>query len=190
MLGAFVAFPAFLLLALASGLAAAAASSAELRISPRPALLSRGAMAYAWYAWLVLVPAALFLYLFHGDWFLLYLLDVSRIPSALSLFGFLGLAGLGALGFQLGASLVRAQREGVVWALAAGLLVLAATVPIWAGGRLSVVGTFDQFHGGYGLRPLEEGPLMPETYLFAAAQLLGLGALLVRLRLGGRRWIR
>ena len=44
----------------------------------------------------MIVPVSVYFYVFHGDWFLLYLFDVSRIPSAIAMVGFFVQAGLGA----------------------------------------------------------------------------------------------
>src|SRR5688572_11199826 len=77
-----VPLPPLLLWMVASGLAAALAGRNELRTSPRPAPLTRTFFAYASYAVLVVVPVSIYFYAFHGDWFLLYFADVSKIPSA------------------------------------------------------------------------------------------------------------
>ena len=68
--------PTVLFLAFATGLAAAIAGRSELKISPRPALFTRSALAFLIFDFLVLVPASAYFYVFHGDWFLLYALDV------------------------------------------------------------------------------------------------------------------
>ncbi len=188
--GCTLPLPTLLLFALASGLATALINGAELRATPRPALATRGFWAYSWFAWLLLVPAAVFYYVFYGDWFLLYLLDVARIPSALALFGFAALYGLGALGFQLGATLVRSQREVAAGGLLAAAVLGAVLSPLPFRGRLSVLGTYEQFHGSYGLRTVTEGPLLPATYWIGAVLLVGLLALLARIRWSRRSWRR
>ena len=188
--GATLPLPTLLLFTFGSGLATALADAAELRATPRAALATRGFLAYSWFAWCLLVPTATFYYLFYGDWFLLYLLDVERIPSALALFGFLGLYGFGALGFQVGASLVRAQHEVAAGGLLAATILGALLAPLPFRGRLGVMGTYEQFHGRYGLRPVAEGPLLPATYWVGALLLAGLLALIARIRWGRRSWRR
>src|SRR5689334_4500406 len=99
--------PTILAFILVAGLATALAGRHELRISPRPVLLTRTFAAYLIYACLVVIPASVYFYVFHGDWFMLYFLDVQRIPSAMALLGFIVEAVLGIAGFLLGAVLVR-----------------------------------------------------------------------------------
>ncbi|MEO0326003.1 MAG: hypothetical protein AAF447_23840 [Myxococcota bacterium] len=178
--------PTLVFFALASGVAAALAGRLELRLSPRAPLLTRSFGAYAIFAGLVLVPVSVYFYVFHGDWFLLYLLDVRKVPSAVAMVGFLLQLGLGALGFSFGASQVRAQRDGAALGAVLALLVLAVAVPFAARARLALVGSFAQFQGHFGLEPYGRGPLMQGAILMGAFLLVGLGALLLRLRLGGR----
>lgn len=179
--------PTLICLAFASGIAAALAARVELRVSPRPPLLTQSFGAYAVFALLVLVPVGVYFYLFHGDWFLLYAFDVERIPSALALVGFLLLGGVGALGFVVGASMVRGQRDALGGVLA-GLSVLAAIgVAVVARERLGLVGTYAQFKGGFGLQPFGRGPLVQGTAAMSAILLAGILFLLLRLRAAGRR---
>lgn len=170
-------FPTLVFIILAVGVAAAQLGGAELRLSPRPAMLTSCFKAYALFVALVAVPVSIYFYVFHGDWFLLYTLDVQRIPSAIALLGFLLQAGLGAVAFVAGALLSRAQRTSAGYALV-GAFALAAllVVPLFHG-RLSVVGTFAQYRGDFGLRPyggalLQGGMVMSVLLAGAAAYLL------------------
>ena len=179
--------PTLICLAFATGIVAAIAGRVELRVSPRPALLTRSFMAYVVFASFVLVPIAVYFYIFHGDWFLLYTIDVSRIPSALALVGFLALMAVGAMGFMLGSVMVRSQREtlgGVVSALA---VIAAVAVAVVARERLMVVGSFAQYEGRFGLEPFGEGPLVQGAALMGTLLLLGIGLLVGRLHISGRR---
>ena len=56
-------------------------------MSPRPLPLTRSFVAYVSFACLVIAPISVYFYVFHGDWFLLYLIDVNRIPSAIAMVG-------------------------------------------------------------------------------------------------------
>lgn len=179
--------PTVVFFALASGVAAALASRVELRLSPRPPLLTRSFGAYAIFAGLVLVPVSVYFYVFHGDWFLLYAFDVRRIPSAVALVGFLVQGGLGAAGFLFGAGLVRSQRDSAAWLLLFALIALAVGIPFGAAERLQRVGSYAQFQGDFGLEPYGRGPLMQGAILMGAFLVVGLGALVLRLHLGGRR---
>lgn len=179
--------PPLLVFTIVSGLAAALAGRQELRTSPRPVPLTRSFFAYVSYALLVVVPASVYFYVFHGDWFLLYAFDVSQIPSAIALVGFALQAGLGALAFLVGALLVRNQRELVVGVLLGVLLLAGVGVLVAYGDRLAHVGTYAQFHGQFGLEPFEGGPLLTGSLTMAAIALFGLVFLLVRLWQSGRR---
>lgn len=159
------------------GLAAALAGAHELRLSPRHALLTSSFFALVSFLALVLVPVSVYFYVFHGDWFLLYFVDVRHVPSALALIGFVMQALLGVLGFSVGATLVRSQH--VVWifgGLAACAVAAIAVVPLCLD-RLRVVGTYAQFRGGFGLAPYG-GALFQGTLAMGLLLLLG-GAFLV-----------
>lgn len=155
-------------------------------MSPRPILLTKGFAAYLSYAVLVVVPISVYFYVFHGDWFLLYSIDVNRIPSAVALVGFVVEAGLGAIGFLIGALLVRNQRETIVAVLASLVLVVGSIAVVVQTDRLAQVGTHAQFHGQFGLAAYEDGPLMTGAMAMGGIALLGLGFLLARLWMSGR----
>jgi hypothetical protein len=182
-----VPLPPLLVFTMVSGLAAALAGRQELRTSPRPVPLTRSFASYLSYALLVVVPISVYFYVFHGDWFLLYAIDVSQIPSAVALAGFALQAGLGALAFLLGAVLVRNQHEVIAGATLGIILVAGAGVGIAYADRLSQVGSYAQFHGQFGLEPFEGGPLLEGALAMAAIALFGLVFLLVRLWQAGRR---
>jgi hypothetical protein len=179
--------PTVLSLAIASGLAAALAGKAELRVSPRPALLTQTFLAWLSFAALVLVPVSIYFYAFHGDWFVLYLMDVRRIPSALAMLGFAVEVILGAGGFALGAALVRAQRDSLGVAAVLLFLIAAGAVVPAAPDRLAMVGTFTQWRGNFGLVPYGEGTHMQGTLAMTGLLLLGGGFMLVRLWVGSRK---
>jgi hypothetical protein len=179
--------PTLLLLAIASGIAVALAAKAELRISPRPAVLTRSFAAYAMFLALVLIPVSVYFYAFHGDWFLLYLVDVRRVPSALALLGFLVEAAVGVAGFAVGATLVRAQREGIAKVLLAATVVGAVAVVVVARERLAVVGTYAQYRGDFGLDSYAGGVVLHGSLAMGAILAAGLAYLVVRLHLSGSR---
>jgi hypothetical protein len=168
------------------GLAAALAGAHELRLSPRHALLTSSFFALIAFLGLLLLPVSVYFYVFHGDWFMLYLVDVRSVPSALALIGFLLEGLLGVLGFSLGASLVRNQHAS--WA--AGVLglcgVLALAVIAVVPERLRVVGTYAQFRGGFGLTSYG-GTLMQGTAAMGVLLLAGGAFLVYRIHAGATR---
>lgn len=182
-----VPLPTVLFLAFATGIAAALAGRTELKISPRPALLTRSSLAFLIFDFLVLVPASAYFYVFHGDWFLLYVLDVRRIPSALALVGFVVQGLLAASGFALGAGLVRTQRETIAAGLVGVSLVFGVGAALAASDRLAVVGSFAQYRGNFGLVSFLDGPLLLGTITMCGIIAAGLAFLLVRIWTGARR---
>jgi hypothetical protein len=178
--------PTQLFLTFASGVLAALAARADLRVSPKPAAHSDAFFAYLLYAGLVVVPVAVYFYAFHGDWYLLYAVDTARVPSALALIGSALVVGVGAAGFLFGASLVRSQREqwagaavGMTVSMALGVLPLARH-------RLAVVGSYAQFHGDFGHHPYG-GTLFYGTLCMTLWMVLGLSFLVYRLGIGAKR---
>ncbi len=174
-------------IATAAGISAAMAGRVELRVSPRAPLLSRAFGAYCLFAAIVLVPVSVYFYVFHGDWFLFYLADVHRIPSAIAMVGFLGHIGLGALGFLLGAALIRNQRDAFALGAIGVVLGGAGVVALLFRERLAVVGSHAQFHRSFGLVPIGESPVIAGAVVMGAAVVAGWLAMLIRVHLSGRR---
>jgi hypothetical protein len=178
--------PTLVFVAFAVGTAAALLGGSELRLSPRPAMLTSSFKAYALFLGLLLLPMSVYFYVFHGDWFLLYAVDVRRIPSAIALLGFTAEGGLGVLGFLLGAALARSQRTGLGYAAIGLSALLSLSVVVLWPERLLVVGTFAQYRGDFGLRGYS-GPLMQAGLAMGLLLAYGTTYLLVRIRIACRR---
>jgi len=174
--------PTLLMLAIAIGIAAALAGGNELRLSPRHALLTSCFSAYASFMCLLLVPVSVYFYIFHGDWFLLYFIDVGVVPSAVALLGFVAEGAVGVGGFSLGAALARNQRVTTGGVLIALCVLASVLVLILFPARLSVVGTYAQFEGNFGLEPYG-GVLMKGGAAMAGYIAVGTAFLLLRIRL-------
>lgn len=164
--------PAHLLFTFASGVLVALVAHAELRGSPSRASATPTFHAYLTYLALVLLPGSLFLYVRYGDWYLLYLLDTQRVPSALVLIGALLAHALGAGGFLLGAACIRRHREPWAGALAGISLSIALASLSVVGDRLAVVGSYTQFRGDFGLVPFG-GALLQSVVCITFFSLLG-----------------
>lgn len=108
-------------------------------------------LGYALFVAFVLLPATIYFYAFHGDWFLFYWVDSGRAPWLWGLLATVLLLGTAWVGFQLGAVFCRASRDKAARRLTIGALVLALAVWPLAWERLSVVGTYRQFTREYGL---------------------------------------
>jgi hypothetical protein len=182
-----VPLPTLICVAFASGVAAALAGRGELRISPRPPLLTIAFAAYAIFASLVLVPASVYFYVFHGDWFLLYLIDVQRVPSAIAMLGFMLEAGIGALGFAVGSALLRTQREAAAGVVIAAAVIVGGAIPAVLRDRLAVAATYAQYEGQFGLTPFVDSPLLTGGIAMAAIVALGFTVLVVRLNIASTR---
>jgi hypothetical protein len=181
-----VPLPSLVFIAFAVGVASALAGAVELRLSPRHALLTNSFRAFALFLCLVLVPISVYFYVFHGDWFLLYSIDVRRIPSAVALLGFVVEFGIGVLGFVLGSALARSQRS-TVGIVAVGLsAILATSVLVLWPDRLSVVGTFAQYRGDFGLERYG-GALMQGGLVMGLVLFMGTAYLLVRIWMSRKR---
>jgi uncharacterized membrane-anchored protein len=115
-------------------------------------------LAFALFVGFVLVPTAVYFYVFHGDWFLFYWIDTARAPWFWGLLAVLLLLGSASLGFGLGAVFCKASRDAAARQIAIGALFIA--VAVWPLGweRLSVVGSYRQFTRDYGLTEFFASP--------------------------------
>jgi hypothetical protein len=179
-------FTTFVLLAFGMGAAAALAGAHELRVSPRPVLLSDSFAAFVAFLLLLVLPVSLYFYAFHGDWFMLYLVEVKRIPAALALVGFTLELAVGLLGFGCGALCVRAQRSHWVIAALFGCVIAGVSVLFTWPERLLAVGSFRQYRGGFGLTRYG-GPLMHAALAMGGLLAVGATFLIVRIRRGQGR---
>jgi len=182
-----VNLPISFVIAYAAGIIASLASRAELRGTPRPSLATAGFRAFATYVLLVLVPSTVYFYAFHGDWFLLYLVDSTTVPSAVALLLFVVEAIVSAVGFASGAHLVRLQRETLAIVIATLTSVLGVGLLLVLRDRVTTVGSYAQFHGTFGLKPWLASPLLPAVVLFSTLIVVGLVHACVRTHWGGRR---
>ena len=115
-------------------------------------------LAYALFVGFVLLPTAIYFYVFHGDWFLFYGVDTGRAPWVWGLLASLLLLGAASLGFWLGAALCRASRDVAVRRIAVAALFFALAVWPLGWERLSVVGSYRQFTRDYGLTAFLASP--------------------------------
>jgi hypothetical protein len=140
-----------LLIAIATGALSAHAGRDEVRHSADPVWRMEAFLAYALFLGFVLVPTAVYFYVFHGDWFLFYWIDTGRAPWLWGLLATLLLLGAASLGFLFGAALCRASRDVAARRIATGALFIALAVWPLGWDRLSVVGSYRQFTRDYGL---------------------------------------
>ena len=177
-----VPFPSLILFTFGIGVAAALTAAERLRFSPRPVLLSGSFGVFAMYLGLLLIPVSIYFYVFHGDWFLLYLADVQTIPSALALLFFLVQALLAVLGYLIGAALARNQHATTGIAVAGICLAASVGVLFAFPDRLTVVGSYAQYHGDFGLVRYGRSPVLQGALPMGALLLAGTAFLLTRPR--------
>ena len=129
-------------------------------------------LAFALFVGFVLVPTAVYFYVFHGDWFLFYWVDTGRAPWVWGLLAVLLLLGSASLGFGLGAALCRASRDLATRRIAIGALFIGLAVWPLGWERLSAVGSYRQFTRDYGLTAFFASP----AFYSGLAMLIIIGA--------------
>ena len=147
-----------LFIAIATGALSAYAGLDEVRHSAAPVWRMEAFLAFALFVGFVLLPTAIYFYVFHGDWFLFYWVDTGHASWVWGLLVVLLLLGSASLGFGVGATLCRASRNVVTRHIATGALLIALAVWPLAWERLSVVGSYRQFTRDYGLVPFFSSP--------------------------------
>lgn len=179
-------FPTLIFIILGIGIAAALASRDSLRMSVRPVLLTGSFAAFLGFLVLVAIPISAYFYIFHGDWFILYLSDVRKIPSALALVGFLVEGSIGVGGFVVGAVLARRQLLVVGYWLMGLCALLALSVFAIFPNRVWRVGSFTQYHYGFALKSYLSSVVPIGTLLMSAIMVAATAYLIFRLRYGDR----
>ena len=111
----------------------------------------------------------------------------AEFPSALALLGAVAQGAVGMVAFQLGAVLVRSQRESVAATLAALFFVIAALPAGLFLDRLKWVGTFAQFDRNFGLQPYAESAVLQGSLAMGSLVTLALVVTLLGIRPGSNR---
>jgi hypothetical protein len=179
--------PTLIFVAFGCGIAAAMAARIELRMSIRPVLLTNSFTVFLIFLILVLVPTSVYFYVFHGDWFLLYLINVHRIPSALALIVFIFEASFGVLGFAIGAMLARGQQHTVATVLIALSIIASIAVIFVCPDRLAVVGNYAQYHGDFGLVAYRSSSVIKGSITMGIGLIAGIAFLVASLSYRGPR---
>lgn len=145
--------PLFFLLfiAFATGAFSAYAGRDELRHSSEAMWRADSFLAYALFAALVLLPTAVYFYVFQGDWFLLYWINTGSAPWVWGLLAGLLVLAASLAGFSLGAALCRRSRDAAARRLGATGVILGLAIWPLTWSRLAFVGTHRQFARDYGL---------------------------------------
>lgn len=177
--------PTLFFLVIGIGIAAALASKDALRMSVRPVLLSGSFATFLGFLLLVAIPISAYFYVFYGDWFLLYLSDVRKIPSALALLGFVLEGLVGVLGFVLGASLMRRQVVIGYWLIGSCIALSVLVFGVFHS-RVWKVGNYTQFHYGFALKSYASSGMLLSGLLMTAILGAATTYLIFRLKYGER----
>lgn len=129
--------------------------------------------AAAFFGGLILLPVEAFLLHDYPDWAYLYALRPARIPSAADLVFLIGVAALVPASAWVGARWLARDARHFVLRAALGLLVVWGGAGIVCIRRLTHLGTYAQYKGGYGLHSLTSSSLGPSVLLALAT--LGAG---------------
>ena len=170
-----------LLVTVATGALSAHAGRDEIRHSADPVWRMEAFLAYGLFVGFVLLPTAIYFYVFHGDWFLFYWVDTGRALWVWGLLAVLFVLGGASMGFGLGAALCRASRDVAVRRIAVGALFIA--VAVWPLGwdRLSAVGSYRQFTRDYGLVEFFASPAFYSGLAMLAILGVAFGSLVYRI---------
>lgn len=147
----------------------------ELARSEVPLVLARPFLIAVGLGAIVHAPVIAYFVAMHGDWAYLYLMRLSRIPSAVDLTLVLIAAGQVPLGFALASPWAIAKRGPALLKAGAviGALVVVGGIVAWR--RVSVSASFSQYHGGFGVMPLGKTALGRGVLLSWLALLSGYG---------------
>ncbi|MGA2447413.1 MAG: hypothetical protein ABTD50_01915 [Polyangiaceae bacterium] len=124
-----------------------------------PLMMSRPFVIVAFFAACAWLPISGYFLAFHGDWSYLYLVSWQRVPSAIDL-GLVLLATAAVVGgFSAAARPVRRRRFDAVAALVLAPIAVTLVVLGTASRRLSISGTYAQYHGDFGTQPIASSVL-------------------------------
>jgi hypothetical protein len=154
----------------------------ELARSDVPLLLARPFLVALAFALVVVLPILGWFVTLHGDWAYLYLVDASRVPSAVDLVLATFAALQVPLGFAIAAPLAVARRATRLLTIGAALAGLVALACALASRRLGTSATHAQWVSSFGLVPIGQSPLGRGvlTSWVALTAALGWAALAVR----------
>jgi hypothetical protein len=156
------------------GVAFAWVARAELAKIDAPIVATRPFNVVLGFVASVYAPLLGYFVAFHGDWSYGYAVAWSRIPSAVDL-ALVIVAGCSVLiGMAASAHVARARRlQALAW-LGAIPATAFAFVLVGGAARLSVSATYAQYHGGFGVLPIESSSLGRSVLAMAIVLVLGI----------------
>jgi hypothetical protein len=106
------------------------------------------------FATLVFAPVSAYFLAFESDWSYAYFIDTRRIPSAIQLALVVIDTVSAPLGFLVATPHAKSRKLGPLFTLALPLVALALAGVAATTSRLSVQGSYAQFQGDFGTRPV------------------------------------
>jgi hypothetical protein len=160
------------LLAFTLGVIFAWAASDELARTGSSSVGSRALIVVAVFGLLVPVPIAAYFLALAQDWSYAYLVEGDRLTVALDMSLVLATAAAVPAGFRVAARSAASRELRATVGLTTGPLILTAVLIAALLPRLSVYGTYAQYHGDFGTRPVA-GSFVGTALLWTNAVLLG-----------------
>ncbi len=148
--------PAFIapLVGFILGIAFAWSAADEIAADPTSVLGTRSLVVTTLFSILVFAPIAGYFVAFHGDWSFAYVVNTSRLPSAI----ILTLAMVDAVsvpaGFLVATAQARRRRLPQILSLGAVPTVLSAIILLMLARRLGTSATYAQYHGDFGTQSI------------------------------------
>lgn len=160
------------LLAFTLGVVFAWAASDELARTGSSSAESRALIVVAVFGLLVPVPITAYFLALAQDWSYAYVLEGGRLTAAADMSLVLATAVAVPLGFRAAASSAASRELQPAAGLAVGPLILTTVLIAVLLPRLSLYGTYAQYHGDFGTRPVA-GSFVGTALLWTNAVLLG-----------------
>lgn len=151
--------PLALPLGLILGMSLAWLSRLELARSEVPLILARPFLVALGLGFIVYAPVVGYFVALHGDWAYLYLLDFSRVPSAVDLVLVVLAAAHVPLGFAIATPWAIGKRGPALLKLGGALGLVLVIGCALASRRLSVSASYIQFHADFGVLTIAQTSL-------------------------------
>jgi hypothetical protein len=157
--------PGFIVVNLLLGASVAFAAHTQIRTMQRPVSYNRYFNALMLLEALVVVPAGIYFAAFYPDWSWMYLVDAAYLPTGTSVMAIAAYPVAAALGYLVGYFSARSASDWVTVVFMVFVLLSFGGLLVMAGEKLSVLGTYEQYHRNVGLKAFAESSLLPSAAL-------------------------
>ncbi len=178
--------PALIAVSLLMGASVAYASRVQIRTLQRHVFNTRYFFALMMIELLIVLPVAIYFYIFYPDWSWMYLVNTTTLSNGVVAMTFAAYPLLAAMGYLVGYYSARSASDWVtvmfIVFMSLGLLGLV----IVASDQLMWVGTYEQYHRNVGLKLLTATSVFPSILLAVTGIGICFGNVLYRLVREGR----